>query len=162
MKFQSVLCPDGMIVSFKGAYHGRHHDARIFRESNLYTELEQVAVFPNDQKFVLYGDQAYGIKELLLCPFPTRQNELPDHQQQFNNSMKVIRASVEWGFQKIISLFAFLDFKKNQKLLLQELENMYMVAVILTNCHTTLYGSQTSHYFNLVPPLLEQYVGNQN
>lgn len=60
MKFQSVLCPDGMIVSFKGAFPGRNHDARLLRESNLYTELEQVAVFP-DQKFVLYGDQAYVI-----------------------------------------------------------------------------------------------------
>lgn len=74
--------------------------------------------------------------------------------------MKIIRANVEWGFQKIISQFAFLDFKKNQKLLLQELESMYMVAVILINCHTTLYGSQTSHYFNLMPPSLEEYLGN--
>lgn len=45
MKFQYVLCPDGIIASLKGAFAGRRHDAGIFRESLLYNELEHVAVF---------------------------------------------------------------------------------------------------------------------
>ncbi|XP_074033773.1 uncharacterized protein [Leptinotarsa decemlineata] len=45
VKYQSVICPDGMITSLKGAYVGRRHDAGIFRESNLYAELQDVAVF---------------------------------------------------------------------------------------------------------------------
>jgi hypothetical protein len=52
--------------------------------------------------------------------------------------MKVLRIAVEWGFQKVASQFAFVDFKKNQKLLLQEVETMYKIAVLLTNCHTCL------------------------
>ncbi|KAJ8914011.1 hypothetical protein NQ315_012034 [Exocentrus adspersus] len=54
--------------------------------------------------------------------------------------MRAMRISVEWGFGKVIQLFAFLDFRKNQKLLLQNLSNLYRVAVLLTNCHTCLYG----------------------
>lgn len=159
IKYQSVLCPDGIITSLKGAYVGRRHDAGIFRESRLYEELEEVAVFPdNNQRFVLYGDQAYGVMELLLCPYPDRRENLAAHEAEFNRSMKTLRVSVEWGFQKIVSLFAFVDYKKNQKLLLQDLESLYKVAVLLTNCHTCLYSSQSAQYFNLVPPLLNEYL----
>jgi hypothetical protein len=38
-----------------------------------------------------------------------------------------MREAVEWGFGKIISDFAFLDFKKNLKLLLQNVGIMYSV-----------------------------------
>jgi hypothetical protein len=50
------------------------------------------------------------------------------------------------------------DFKKNQKLLLNDIETFYKSAVILTNCHTCLYGSQTAEYFNVMPPILEEYI----
>lgn len=75
--------------------------------------------------------------------------------------MSALRQSVEWGFGKVINEFAFLDFKKNQKLLLQDVGTMYRTAVILTNCHTCLYGSQTAQYFEVNPPLLENYLGLQ-
>lgn len=158
IKFQSVLCPDGIIVSLKGAFQGRRHDAGIFRDSNIYYELENVAVFPDNVKYILYGDQAYGIMELLLCPFPGRHQDLLPHQQEINRSMKILRTAVEWGFQKVLSIFEFLDLKKNQKLLLQDVENFYKVGVFFTNCHTCLYGSQTSQFFNVVPPTIEEYL----
>lgn len=103
-----------MITSLKGAFLGRRHDAGIFRDSNLYRELQEVAVFPNDQTFVLYGDHAYPILDLLLCPFPNRAG-LPNYQQHFNESMSAVRIAVEWGFQKLLSQFAFVDFKKKSK-----------------------------------------------
>ena len=34
----------------------------------------------------------------------------------------------------------------------------YPVANILANCHTTLYGSQTSEYFRVPYPSLEEYL----
>lgn len=108
VKYQSVLCPDGIIANLKGGWPGRRHDAAMFAESNLYNELERVAVFPNGNKYILYGDQAYGIKELLWAPYANRINMEP-HQQQFNNLMKRLRLTVEWGFQKTIAEFAFLD-----------------------------------------------------
>jgi hypothetical protein len=156
VKYQSVLCPDGLIVNLKGAWPGRRHDAGMFRESNLYQELVEVARFQHES-YVLYGDAAYGIRELLLGPYTG--GNLLQIQRNFNNSMKVLRIAVEWGFQKVASQFAFVDFKKNQKLLLQEVETMYKIAVLLTNCHTCLYGSETSQYFDIVPPPLEVYLG---
>lgn len=158
VKYQSLLCPDGIIVNLKGAYPGRRHDAGIFRQSGLYEELQQKTVF-QQESFVIYGDQAYSLRELLLRPYT--QHEIGENidRQNFNNTMSLMRVSVEWGFQKLVQEFAFLDFKKNQKLLLQEVGQMYFVGVLLTNCHTCLYGSQTSAYFHVQPPELEVYLG---
>uniref|UniRef100_A0A6P7H4T8 Uncharacterized protein LOC114344382 n=1 Tax=Diabrotica virgifera virgifera TaxID=50390 RepID=A0A6P7H4T8_DIAVI len=116
LKYQSIMCPDGIIINLKGAYIGRRHDAGIFRESNMYNELEAVATF-GDRNYVLYGDQAYPISNFLLCPYPNRQGLL-SHQQALNNSMKVIRTAVEWGFQKVVTQFVFLDLKKKPKTLI--------------------------------------------
>lgn len=85
---------------------------------------------------------------------------LTAEQQQFNKSMSSVRESVEWVFGNIITNFAFLDFKKNLQLLLQPVGKYYLVGTIFTNCHTCLYGSQTSDYFNVQPPELEDYLGN--
>lgn len=159
VKYQSVLCPDGIIISLKGAYPGHRHDAGIFRDSRLYEELEQYAVY-GDRKYVIYGDQGYSLRELLIRPYSQQQIAGNPDRQIFNNILSNLRVSVEWGFGKIIQEFAFLDFKKNQKLLLQEVGTMYSVATILANCHTCLYGSQQSVYFNIEPPPLEIYLQN--
>ena len=44
--------------------------------------------------------------------------------------------------------FFYLDFKRNNKLLLQPVGKYDLVAALLTNCHTCLYGSQTSIFFS--------------
>ena len=75
--------------------------------------------------------------------------------------MSNVRECVEWGFGKVSTLFAFTDFKKNLKVGLQPVDKYYSVATILTNCHTCFYGSQTSDYFGLESPTIEEYL-NKN
>lgn len=77
---------------------------------------------------------------------------------EINKSMSSVRECVEWGFGKVVANFAFMDFKKNQKVLLQPLGRMYMVAVLMTNCHTCLYGSQTGSFFRVEAPELDAYL----
>lgn len=156
LKYQSVVCPDGIITSLLGPFKGNRHDAGILRETNLYNQLNEKVKFNNNNKYVLYGDPAYPIRELLICPFSNRG--ITDEQLQFNKSMSPLRQGVEWAFGKVINEFAFLDFKKNQKLLLQDLGIMYKVGVLLMNCHTCLYGGQCSMYFDVEPVSLEQYL----
>ncbi|GLH02445.1 uncharacterized protein GBIM_08458 [Gryllus bimaculatus] len=100
--------------------------------------LLQSSVFP-DKQYVIYGDSGYPKRQLLLRPFQGRN--ISEDQQSFNAAMSGLRQSVEWGFAKVVNEFAFIDFKKNQKLLLQDVGSMYKIAV-LSNCHTCLYGSQ--------------------
>lgn len=61
LKYQSVLTPDGIIINLMGPWPGRRHDAGIFRESNLYQQLEENCVDPiANEQFVIYGDQAWN------------------------------------------------------------------------------------------------------
>jgi hypothetical protein len=55
------------------------------------------------------------------------------------------------------SAFKFLNFSDNHKILLSPGGLFYMVAVLLTNAHTILHGSQTSQYFACPPPSLHNY-----
>ncbi|KXS10610.1 hypothetical protein M427DRAFT_507551, partial [Gonapodya prolifera JEL478] len=101
----------------------------------------------------LYGDPAYGKNIHLLSPF--RSARLTQAQKQHNADMSAVRISVEWSFSKIVTLFAWVDFKKNQKFLLQPVALFYSVAVLLTNCPTCLYGSPVVDLFGIAPPPLE-------
>lgn len=47
-----------------------------------------------------------------------------------------------------------------QKVFLSVIGLKYRVAVILTNAHVCLYGSQVSSYFEYEPPSLENYLNH--
>ena len=140
-----------------GPIEGKRHDAFMLGVSGLADKLGRFQR-PNGEPYVIYGDPAYGLTRNILAPF--RGVRLTDDQQEFNSRMTKLRVSVEWGFGKICQLFAFLDFKKNLKILLQPIGKYYLVAAVLANCHTCLYGSQTSTFFGLDPPELEDYLSN--
>lgn len=108
VKYQSLLCSDGIIVSLKDAYPGSRHDAGIFRESGLYEELEQHTVFEQRQ-YIIYRDQGYDLRKLLLRPVSPAEITINPERQNFNNAMSVLRVVVEWGFNKIIKEFLFVD-----------------------------------------------------
>lgn len=125
----------------------------ILGESGLYAKLQRLT---HGCIYCIYGDPAYPLRPLLMRPYGGAT--LTAQQQLFNEGMSTVRQAVEWGFGKVIAEFAFVDFRKNQKILLQNVGQMYRVATLLTNCHTCLYGSQTGMYFGLCAPLLEDYL----
>ena len=77
---------------------------------------------------------------------PFRGAQLTLAEENFNAAMSAVRTSVVWGYGKIIKYFACLDFSKNMKVLLQPVGKLYIVAALLVNCHTCLYGSQTTQF----------------
>lgn len=125
----------------------------ILRDSKLYDKLVRLV---QGQQYVLFGDPAYPLRPLLMKPYGGAS--LTGPQQQFNAAMSAVRQSVEWGFGNVISSFAFLDFKKNNKIQLQAVPRMYRVAVLLSNCQACMYGNQISTYFGLEPPCLFEYL----
>ena len=151
LKFQSLIYPNGIIGHLHGPMSGRRHDVALLNESGLLPMFAATA--PN---YVIYGDKGYTLQQSLIAPY--RGAHLTPQQEMFNKEMGKLRTSVEWGFGKIGVYFAFLDFKKNQKLMLQPVGKNYVVGCLLTNCHTCLYGSVTSTFFNCNPPTLEEYL----
>lgn len=153
LKYQAVMCANGMICQLDGPFPGHKHDAGILRISGLLDKMKKLV---QDQKYVIYGDPAYPLGRFLYKPH--RGAVLTQSEVDFNKAMSTVRQAVEWGFGKVITEFAFLDFKKNQKILLQRVPLMYKVGTILANCHTCLYGSQVTQFFHTDPPALEDYL----
>lgn len=119
----------------------------------MYQKLKQLV---KDKHFVVYGDPAYPLRPLLMKPYLGAS--LTPSERAFNYDMSRVRQAVEWGFVKVVAEFAILDFKKNQKLLQQQVTNMYKAATILANCQICIYGSTVSMYFQLDPPPLKVYL----
>ena len=131
------------------------HDAGMLMESSFLNQLEQNAYSPTGQALCIYGDPAYPLRVHLQAPF--RNAVLTPQMQLFNSSMSAVRTSVEWLFGDILNYFKFLDFKKNLKIGLSSVGKMYIVCAILRNALTCLYRNQTSNFFNLEPPTLQEY-----
>lgn len=151
------MAPNGIIAHLFGPIEGRRHDAFMLNVSDLMPKLARLTK-PNGDPYVIYGDPAYGVARSIISPF--KGANLTDQQQDFNRKMSKVRISVEWGFGKITQYFAYLNFHKNLKVLLQPVAKYYQVGALLTNCHTCLYGSVTGAYFDLGPPSLETYLSN--
>ena len=100
---------------------------------------------------------AYPLRPQLLSPFKGANLTLAE--KNFNKSMSSVRECVEWGFGELIGQFRFLDYEKNLTLFLQPVGKYYKVATILANCRACLYGNQTSSFFQIQPPELEEYLG---
>ena len=156
IKFQSVMAPNGIVVNLSGPYAGKKHDSGMLADSGLLPLLRQKMNKANGEAFCLYGDPAYPLSHHLQAPF--RSANLTAEEQLFNKDMSSLRQSVEWGFQKVVNLFAFVDFRKNLKLFMQPVGKYYILAHFFANCHTCLYGSQTTTFFDVDPPSLEEYL----
>ncbi|XP_045166893.2 uncharacterized protein LOC123530214 isoform X2 [Mercenaria mercenaria] len=156
LKFQSIVTPNGLIANMFGPVEGRRHDAGMLRETGLLDTLRQKMTMADGTIYSLYGDPAYPIHPHLIGPF--RGHRLSNEEQVFNTKMSSVRVSVELLFNKIVRNFAFVDFCKNQKLCLQPVGKYYVVAAMLSNCHTCLYGNQVAEMFELQPPNLREYL----
>lgn len=156
LKYQAVQCPNGLVCHAYGPSLGKVHDSTMYRESGLDDLLQQVQG-NNGRQLAIFGDAAYALRPYLYTPY--KGAVLTPAKQEFNNAMQPVRLCVEWSFDKLTKNFAFTNYYSNQKIFLQQLAKQYLAATLFTNCHTCLYGSQTSTFFDLAPPTLEQYLG---
>lgn len=147
------------MVTFKSVYfyfsEGRKHDSGMLADSGLLNDLQRFAFSPTGQAMCVYGDPAYPLRTNLQAPF--RYGLMTPQMQAYNAAMSSVRVSVEWLFGDIINSFKFLDFKKNLKIELSSVGKMYVVCALLRNAITCLYPNQTSLFFEIEPPTLEEY-----
>ena len=97
------------------------------------------------------------LSPFLQAPYKLRAAPLTQQQIDFNKSMSMNRVSVEWLFGDVVNTFKFIDFKKNLKTGLSPIAKMYKVSALLTNAHTCLYGNNTSSFFDMEPPNIDEY-----
>lgn len=150
-------CPLIICMLYVQSKEGKRHDARMFVQSGLQQQLQLHSFDVNGQALCIYGDPAYPVSQHVQGPF--KGAHLTNAQKDFNTSMSSVRVVVEWPFGGIATYFAFVDFKKNLKLYLQEVGKLYLVSTILYNARVCLYGSTASTFFEVQPPTLEDYLG---
>ncbi len=157
LKYQSIVFPNGLIGRLDGPKNGRRHDSAILHLSGLLLELRRKFILPDGSWYALYGDTGYANQKFIKVGYKSHRI-LTEREKTFNEKMSALRINVEYGFGKILQYFAFVDYKKNQKILLQPLKQMYIVAAILANCLTCFHGSQICDAFDCQPPTMEEYL----
>ncbi|GAV09950.1 hypothetical protein RvY_19429 [Ramazzottius varieornatus] len=159
LKYTGVMAPCGIMFIMCGPEPGSFHDAKLLYRSQILTQLRESPIWTPtlESGFYLYGDQAYKSTPQVIGPIRFNASPL---ELACNAAMKTLRVSVEWGFGKIGTLFAFNNYPEDLKLGVQPLGMYFKVSTLLTNCHTCLNGSQTSNHFSVEPPTLLQYLEN--
>ena len=110
----------------------------------LYYYYKQHMTRGDGNCWVLYGNPAYPIRPQILRPFQGAL--LTPEQSTFNSQMSSVCVCVLNGdFGMITTLWEFVDFKKNTKILLQPVAKYYAVAANLTNCHACFLGTTLPH-----------------
>lgn len=158
---QGLETPDGIVIEMYGPCEGITHDQRMLRESKLLERVLQfcvLSILVGAARvlvlFYLFADRGYVHGNPAL-QVPYKGAGLQPYKLQYNTDMSKMRQPVEWSFGKIGILFAFVDFEKNQKLYLQPVASYWQIGALLTNCHSCLYGNETSKYFRVPTPELE-------
>ncbi len=154
VKYQHIMCPNGLVCHAFGPFLGRHHDVSMYVKSGVENDLQHVRD-ANGQLLAIYGDGWYVQRDWLQIPF--QGANLTHEQKDFNIKMSRVHASVEWGFGKVSTIWAFVNYYANQKVFHQPIGTYFLVASLFTNAHTCLYGSKILAYFGLAPPSLEEY-----
>ena len=104
----------------------------------------------------MYGDPIFARSDHVQKGFPTI--EITAMQRIFNMAMNAPRTSVEHAIGMSVRYWAFVDFKKQQKLFWTRPGLLYLNAVFLTNCRTCIEGgNQVSDYFEYAAPDLREY-----
>ena len=157
IKWQGLQLPNGIMPMPFGPISGRHHDSHMLNCSGLVRVMRRISRW-HGRTFRLYGDPAYPQSQWIGGPY--RGPALTDSQVHFNSRMSSTRIVNEWGFGRIKTNWAFLDFENGMKPYLNDTAKFWPVASILMNCHVCLYGSATAKYFDCQTPSLEQYLTN--
>ena len=158
-----MQCPDGIIAHLAGPYEGRRNDTGILTDS-AFTMFMASKLQLWGMNLVMYADAGYlGNSVTFIAPHTQRHGvSLTPDQVTENLRMSNMRVCVEHAFGKICNLWPYVMHYRQLKTMLQPVGLYYRLAVLLTNCHTCLYGCQTSDAFSFRPPTLHHYLGIPN
>lgn len=152
-KYQALMAANGIICHLERPYPERTNNSGTFQLSSLHDSLEKLA---QGRDFTVYGRGQYPSHSMLTMPFEGAA--LKPHEAFFNDMMDVVWRPVEYSVGRVADSLSVVRFYQGQAFSRQRVARMYKVATLLANCRTCLYGNQVSHFFNVEPPTLEEYL----
>jgi hypothetical protein len=151
-----MATPDGLLRGFEGPFLGSVNDSTAYEACRWERILYSLPKLPNGRQPMIYTDLAYRASGVLAKPFASC---LTGRHTEVNESMAKFRIYVEQSFGRLKTLFQFVNYSQNLKLLKQDVHAHIEAAAILTNCHSCLNGrNAVSSQTGLAPPSLERYL----
>jgi nuclease HARBI1 len=160
LAYQGVSGPDGIVYDLFGPVPGRRNDKFVLRESMFIERFRDIQA-NNVIQYHAYTDKGYESSTYIKSAYRRYAGfELNENQLLENSIMSRCRQGIEWTFGKITEEEKFIDMYKSMKIQLSFIDIYYKVAVLISNAHTCLYGSQLTEAFDIMPPTLREYFRN--
>jgi hypothetical protein len=154
LKFQTMELPNGMCGHLFGPEVVRRNDREIVARSHLNDRLAQLQVGQPFQ-YHSFGDAIY-IEDTHIDTFVKDPDT--EFEKAYNGGMRRVRVSNEQAYQVTDQINPFITDKRSFKLLHNmNLRYVYVVATLVRNAGTCLYGNVISSYFRCDPPRLFEY-----
>ena len=80
-----VVANDRLICDIDVGWPGSTHDARIWRRSQVKRVIE------SQRRFLIAGDSAYPISEVLIKPYPVAESAQDNRKREFNRRLSGLR-----------------------------------------------------------------------
>jgi hypothetical protein len=168
--WQGCLAPMGLIIDLAGPFEGRHSDKWMLNVSEICERLKAALQWAVNAgrapvgwlagMLYFFTDGGYNRRLLLHTIFQKPAGgELTAAQEEINRRLSKTRIANEWIYGRIGALWPYVATKKKMAIGRGTPGSTYVVAALLTNALTCLEGNNTSKYFNLTPPSLEDYFG---
>eukprot|EP00959_Pyramimonas_sp_CCMP1952_P296594 6204463-Pyramimonas_sp.AAC.2 len=157
LKYLHWTAPDGITYHAYGPDVGSCHDSTLLTDSGALMEMADICEELGIDH-VWYADQAFALSRFCITGVRRNDPNATQDERDWTGVMNTDRTSVEWTIGKTSTTCATVTDRKQQKVMLQNLGMQYFVAILITNCHTCLYGSLTSSWFDCRAPELEDYL----
>jgi DDE superfamily endonuclease len=104
MTLQAICDHKLLFLDCFAGYPSSVHDRRVFRNSDIFQDIEQdvTSFFPSGEKIL--GDMAYPVKNWLMVPYVNR-GQLTQEKQYFNTKLSAARQTVERSFALLFGRF---------------------------------------------------------
>jgi hypothetical protein len=159
LKHQTVDIAHGFTIDMLGPTSLRRNDLRLLGLSQVNERLAEIQEGECIQS-IMFGDSIYHFLSHLRTYFSTNPNV---RQKLENHAYKSVRIAIEWNYGHTANLFSYLRNLEKLKVMDGDEDvvcRVYLVCTLLRNCHTALYGCQSSRYFDIAIPLdmLERFL----
>jgi hypothetical protein len=159
LKHQTVDIAHGFTIDMLGPTSLRRNDLRLLGLSQVNERLAEIQEGECIQS-IMFGDSIYPFLSHLRTYFSTNPNV---RQKLENHAYKSVRIPIEWNYGHTANLFSYLRNLEKLKVMDGDEDvvcRVYLVCTLLRNCHTALYGCQSSRYFDIPIPLdmLERFL----
>ena len=121
--FYQVIADNNLLILYTG-WPGCTHDARVLRNSAIFTEAEEGNLFGPNKHII--ADSAYSVKTWLIPPFKDN-GHLTRQQRRFNTALSSVRSVVERCFGHLKG-----RFRRLRELTVYD--PTYMVSDIVCGC----------------------------